>query len=844
MAYLVLARKYRPERFADMVGQEHVTRTLTNALHHDRLHHAYLFCGVRGLGKTTAARILAKCLVCEHGPTIDPCNVCDECRAVTQGRSTDVIEIDGASNNSVDDIRALRDKVHYLPQSARRKIYIIDEVHMLTASAFNALLKTLEEPPPHVTFLFATTDPHKVLPTILSRVARLDFRPATQATLVAHLRDVSGREGVTVDDGGLGVIARCADGSIRDGLTLLDKVIAFAQDPADITEAEVQQILGQSDRFAVAELVDAILGRDGELTLRRFSELCQASHSLPRLAVAILQHLRDLAVVKACADTSALLDASDALQARLLSQAKQAELVVLGQLFDRFAHVVDGLEDAKAPRLTLDMALLDLAQAEPLVPIGELVEELRNLGGPASPAAGGSGPSPEPAPRPASSAGSATAIPTRRTPGRTASESGVVHRADDPPSSEDPPDRAAPRMAPTKSVPKTATSPSVPTSRDLTAPRSPAAAATDELTASPSSTATPHRTSSSAPSLANTDRDASGQVTEPRATETRRSDAQADRPSDPPQKLEEAQLGVAPDARPRENAQSSGRADPTEPGGHPIDNCSAQLPPPADPVLTDRLWALVNGARESGDAGKPEVRSQANAGPRGASGLAAAPGVPAASGADRDGGPETPASAAPADPPEDSTAIPSLPIRAGIHAAPTTASSAPSSAPPSLPAADLESNGCAGPRCIPAERVPWRELAPLAAWEAFLERVLNEDEMLYAVLVDLGFVALDERQLRLTGPAGGMARRQLDEPDVAARLDELVQRYLGQRFELTCQDREPDLDDAPSVAQLQQRRREEHQAELESEAQGHPVVQALLRRFGGQIRNVRPSPPA
>jgi DNA polymerase-3 subunit gamma/tau len=257
VAYLALARKYRPQRFADMIGQEHVTRTLQNAIKADRVHHAYLFCGVRGLGKTTAARILAKCLVCERGPTDEPCNQCNQCVAINEGRSVDVIEIDGASNNSVDDIRSLRDQVNYLPHSARRKIYIIDEVHMLTQQAFNALLKTLEEPPPHVTFMFATTDPHKVLATILSRVSRLDYRRVRVATLVPYLREILSKEGLAVEDEGLKVIARCGEGSVRDSLTLLDKVIAFASDPTATAAARRRDLAaparprgGQADGHA------------------------------------------------------------------------------------------------------------------------------------------------------------------------------------------------------------------------------------------------------------------------------------------------------------------------------------------------------------------------------------------------------------------------------------------------------------------------------------------------------------------------------------------------------------------------------------------------------------------
>ena len=262
MAYLVLARKYRPERFSELVGQERITRTLTNAIEHDRLHHAYLFCGIRGLGKTTAARILARCLTCEQAPTAEPCGTCRQCVAIREGQSVDVIEIDGASNNSVDDVRHLREQVHHLPLVAKRKVYIIDEVHMMSTSAFNALLKTLEEPPPHVTFIFATTDPHKVIETILSRVSRFDFRRVTPDRMVTHLHDVLAREGMRVDEEGLRMVARISDGSVRDALTYLDKIISFAADPAAVAAEEVRVILGQVDRFAVGELVDAVLDAD------------------------------------------------------------------------------------------------------------------------------------------------------------------------------------------------------------------------------------------------------------------------------------------------------------------------------------------------------------------------------------------------------------------------------------------------------------------------------------------------------------------------------------------------------------------------------------------------------
>ena len=296
MSYLVLARKYRPGNFSDIIGQEHVVRTLENAIRMDRVHHAFLFTGARGVGKTTSARALARALNCDKGPTSDPCGECPSCREITQGISPDVIEIDGASNRGVGDVRELRESVRYLPSKGRYKLYIIDEVHMLTTEAFNALLKTLEEPPEHVKFIFATTEPQKIPVTILSRCQRFDFRRVGLPVLVEHLRGILAKEGVELSAGALTTIAREAQGSVRDAMSLLDQVLSYAGE--ELNDAAVTQALGVVDRQAIFELADAIFSRNAPKVLDSVAEVEARGHDLSDLVTLLVEHLRDVMVVK------------------------------------------------------------------------------------------------------------------------------------------------------------------------------------------------------------------------------------------------------------------------------------------------------------------------------------------------------------------------------------------------------------------------------------------------------------------------------------------------------------------------------------------------------------------
>ena len=368
-SYQVLARKWRPQKFSDVFGQEHVIKTLTNAVAQGRVAHAYLFCGPRGVGKTTAARLLAKALNCEKGPTAEPCGICAACKEIALGSSVDVPEIDGASNNGVDDVRAIRENARYVPARDRFKIYIIDEVHMLSQAAFNALLKTLEEPPPHVKFIFATTELHKVPETIVSRCQVHTFRRIPLAQVVAQLKLVSGAEGFPRDDAALALIARQAEGGMRDALSLLDQVVSACGEKP--TPEEVAEALGAVDRSQVLALAGALIARDAARTVDILGEQYERGTDPRRLCEALCQTLRDLLVIKLSGKPPK--DLPDHEQRLAGELAKAAEAPQLTRLFELAHEMLGDMGRAFDPRLSLEIALLKGIYLAPGASIAELL---------------------------------------------------------------------------------------------------------------------------------------------------------------------------------------------------------------------------------------------------------------------------------------------------------------------------------------------------------------------------------------------------------------------------------------------------------------------------------------
>lgn len=432
MSYKVIARKYRPQIFSEIVGQQHVTRTLANAIQSNRVAHAYIFSGVRGVGKTTAARILAKALNCAKGPTAEPDNTCDSCKEISNGTSLDVLEIDAASNRGIDQIRELREMVRYAPAASRYKVVILDEAHQLTDEASNALLKTLEEPPERVVFILATTQPEYLVDTIKSRAQLFQFRSLTFQEIAGQIERIAKSENLKIDSGAIAVLARAAEGSVRDGLSLLEQAIAYGGDT--IADAQVRELLGVVAETVLDDLVEAIVAQSSEKALALVHRLISDGQNLQHFCREAIRHFRNLLVARVCGPDSQLIAAPQDERPRLAEQSSRFSEEDLTRFFNILVATEDDVRRRPDPRLHLELGLLKLINAQRLVPLEEALAELRGEASPSSratsPARHASGASAA-APAPNVAAASAfrtgpAALPV--TPAQTASASGTAVR--------------------------------------------------------------------------------------------------------------------------------------------------------------------------------------------------------------------------------------------------------------------------------------------------------------------------------------------------------------------------------------------------------------------------------
>ncbi len=377
MEYLVLARKWRPQVFEDVVGQDHVVRTLKNAIKYNRIAHAFIFSGPRGVGKTSVARILSKAINCKEGPAEVPCNICSNCREITEGVSLDVREIDGASNRGIDEIRELRENIKFSPLSSRYKVYIIDEVHMLTKEAFNALLKTLEEPPPHVVFMFATTEIYKVPATILSRCQHFDFKRVSIRQVAENLGKIAASDGITISDKGLLWIAQSGEGSIRDAQSVFDQVISYGG--TDIKDDDIEELLGLKDRRFLFDISEAILDRDAGRCLTVVDEGYFSGVDMKQFYQMLLHHFRNLLLMKVTDGRSLLDDLPDDEIDRLKNLTAKATRETLQRLLDILMTEEENVRRSLDPRLTIECMVVKMAYLEPIVPLDEIISKMERL---------------------------------------------------------------------------------------------------------------------------------------------------------------------------------------------------------------------------------------------------------------------------------------------------------------------------------------------------------------------------------------------------------------------------------------------------------------------------------
>ncbi len=363
MPYLVLARKWRPQTFEEVVGQRHITQTLQNAISQKRVAHAFLFAGARGIGKTSTARILAKALNCETGPNVNPCNHCSICEEITNGTSLDVIEIDGASNRGIDEIRELRENVRYTPAKSRYKIYIIDEVHMLTREAFNALLKTLEEPPPHIIFIFATTEPHKIPATILSRCQRYDFKRIPLREVIESLKRIVEKEKIQIHPRGLLSLAQESGGSMRDAQSLLDQVISYAGE--NIRDEDIAEVLGLIDWQVLNDTIEAIASKNIERCMEIVENIYHFGYDLQYFCRELLQYLRNLILIKVSQRPKGLIELSGEELEIYKNQAEKFQFDQLNHLFSLLLKGEQEIAQSIFPRTMLEMTLIRMASLPP-----------------------------------------------------------------------------------------------------------------------------------------------------------------------------------------------------------------------------------------------------------------------------------------------------------------------------------------------------------------------------------------------------------------------------------------------------------------------------------------------